>query len=76
VLEPECAAEISRAITGLRRPKRDAVVSAFYGVPTYREAARVLGVLVGTVGSRVRTARFALRAVLGDSFWPVGHNAA
>jgi DNA-directed RNA polymerase specialized sigma24 family protein len=77
VLEPDCKATISRAGAELPGPARDAFVAAFHGESTtYREAGRVLGVLVGTVGPRVWTSRFALRAVLGDLFWPVDDHAA
>lgn len=72
MLEPD-KAMISRAVAELPGPARNAFVSAFHGESSFREAGRVL---VGTGGSRVRPSHFGLRAVLGDSFWPVDDHAA
>ena len=44
----------------------DAIVSAFYGERTYREAARVLDTPEGTVKSRIRAGLRTLHLALGD----------
>jgi RNA polymerase sigma-70 factor (ECF subfamily) len=64
VLEPERAASISGAVAEPCEPERDAIVSAFYGERTYRQAGLVLGVSERTGKSRIRTALVRLRAAL------------
>ena len=66
LLEQERSATIARAIAELPPNERDAIVSAFYGERTYREAAQVLGVPEGTVKSRIRAGLRSLHAALGD----------
>lgn len=76
LVEQDRSARIGRAIAELPAPERDAIVSAFYGERTYREAARVLGVPEGTVKSRIRTALIKLRSALGDLSWVADDRAA
>lgn len=73
VLEQERSARIADALSELPAPERDAIVSAFYGERTYREAARVLCEPEGTIKSRIRAGLATLRIALGD--FPSAHPA-
>ncbi len=66
LLERERSATIAGAVSELPPGERDAIVSAFYGERTYREAAEVLGEPEGTVKSRIRAGLRTLHAALGD----------
>ena len=55
------------ALDRLPTPIREAVVTAFYGRLTYREAADVLGVPEGTIKSRIRVGLRQLRTELATS---------
>jgi RNA polymerase sigma-70 factor (ECF subfamily) len=57
---------LADALSRLRPAYRDALLLLAWGELTYEEAARALGVPVGTVRSRVSRARRALRAALPD----------
>jgi len=74
LLEQERSARIAEALTELPAPQRDAIVSAFYGERTYREAAQLLRQPEGTIKSRIRAGLETLRNALGDfpSAFPVG----
>ncbi len=74
LLEQERSARIAAALSELPAPQRDAIVSAFYGEHTYREAAQVLCEPEGTIKSRIRAGLRTLRNALGDfpSAFPVG----
>lgn len=76
LVEQERSARISRAIAELPGPERDAIVSAFYGERSYREAALVLGVAEGTIKSRIRSGLVKLRSALGDLSWVADDKAA
>lgn len=88
LLERERSERIATAISELPEPERDAIVSAFYGEVTYREAARILSVPEGTLKSRIRTGLVTLRRALGDPpepapacpdgvrTWPAARSAA
>jgi RNA polymerase sigma-70 factor (ECF subfamily) len=56
---------LASALAGLPAADRDALLLIAWGELTYEEAARALGVPVGTVRSRVHRARRRLRAALG-----------
>jgi RNA polymerase sigma-70 factor (ECF subfamily) len=55
---------VRRALDGLPRHQREAVMLTYFGGHTFREAARVLGAPEGTVKSRIRLALGTLRREL------------
>ncbi|WP_214408810.1 RNA polymerase sigma factor [Sphaerisporangium fuscum] len=57
---------LATALAGLPDGHRDALLLVTWGELTYEDAARSLGVAVGTVRSRVNRARKKLRRALGD----------
>ncbi len=58
--------ELSQALAGLRRCEREALALCAWSGVDYADAARALGVPVGTVRSRLSRARKKLRALLGE----------
>ena len=64
---------ITRAIADLPEPFRDAVTLVDINDQSYEEAARVLGVPVGTVRSRLFRARRQLQAALFDHAVEMGY---
>ena len=66
VLREETTSEIVAALDALPAPERDAIVTAYFGRCSYREAALVLGEPEGTVKSRIRAGLAQLRASLAD----------
>lgn len=59
-------ADIAHALATLGPEERDAVMTAFYGECTYRQAAIALGVPEGTVKSRIRRGLQRLKDELGE----------
>ncbi|MFI6387104.1 RNA polymerase sigma factor [Nonomuraea sp. NPDC050540] len=59
--------ELARGLAGMSRGDRDALLLVACAGFSYAEAARALGVAVGTVSSRVNRARRKLRALLGPT---------
>jgi RNA polymerase sigma-70 factor (ECF subfamily) len=57
---------VRRALAGLPRQQREAVMLTYFGGHTFREAARVLGAPEGTVKSRIRLALGTLRRALAS----------
>ncbi|GGL42123.1 hypothetical protein GCM10014719_49280 [Planomonospora parontospora subsp. antibiotica] len=55
---------LAGALAGLSRKHRDTLLLVMWAELTYEEAARALGVPVGTVRSRINRARSALRRAL------------
>ncbi len=55
-----------RLLSGLGEPERNAIILAFFGGHSYREAAVLLGVPEGTVKSRIRAGLTRLRVGLAD----------
>jgi len=64
--EPALVATIHKALRGLPADQRRPLVLAYFGGYTYEEAARRLGVPVGTLKSRIRLALAQLKSLLGD----------
>lgn len=62
----DTAARIAAALDSIPAVERQAIVTAFYGRCSYREAAVVLGEAEGTIKSRIRSGLGHLAAVLGD----------
>lgn len=58
--------DIAHALATLGPEERDAVITAFYGECTYRQAAIVLGVPEGTVKSRIRRGLQRLKGELDE----------
>lgn len=67
VLDRERSTQIRAAIERLPRAEREAIVTAYYGNCTYREAAAVLGEPEGTVKARIRAALTRLSLALRDA---------
>lgn len=57
---------VGEALNDLPAPERDAIVSAYYGGCSYREAAEALGTPEETIKSRIRAGLTRLRSDLGD----------
>jgi RNA polymerase sigma-70 factor (ECF subfamily) len=55
---------VALAVDALPAHQREAIVTAFYGERTYRDAAAALGYAEGTVKSRIRAGLHRLRADL------------
>jgi RNA polymerase sigma factor (sigma-70 family) len=58
---------LAAALSGLARRDLDVLLLVAWGDLTYEEAARALGIPVGTVRSRLNRARRKVRAALGDT---------
>jgi RNA polymerase sigma-70 factor (ECF subfamily) len=58
--------ELSAAMAGLRRGEREVLALCVWSGLDYADAARVLGVPVGTVRSRLSRARKKLRTLVGE----------
>jgi RNA polymerase sigma-70 factor (ECF subfamily) len=56
--------DVRRAVDGLGRDERDAIMLAYFGGRTYRETAELLGAPEGTVKTRIRRALSGLRRTL------------
>jgi RNA polymerase sigma-70 factor (ECF subfamily) len=56
--------DVRRAVDGLGRDERDAIMLAYFGGRTYRETAELLGAPEGTVKTRIRRALSGLRRAL------------
>lgn len=56
---------VRRCLDGLTELQRESVTLAFYGGYTYPEVARLLGVAVGTIKTRMRDGLIRLRDCLG-----------
>ena len=65
--DPTLVATVRKALLGLPADLRGPLVLAYFGGYTYEEAARHLGVPVGTLKSRIRLALGQLKNLLGDS---------
>jgi RNA polymerase sigma-70 factor, ECF subfamily len=59
---------VRRCLGSLTELQRESVTLAYYGGYTYREVARLLGVAVGTVKTRMRDGLIRLRDCLGVDF--------
>jgi RNA polymerase sigma factor (sigma-70 family) len=59
--------DVGQAMSRLRRDEREVLVLCVWGELDYADAARALGVPVGTVRSRLSRARSKLRDLLGES---------
>jgi RNA polymerase sigma-70 factor (ECF subfamily) len=68
LLHDETVERISLALDALPERERDAIVTAFYGQCSYREAAAVLGEAEGTNKSRIRAGLNQLREELAELF--------
>ena len=69
----ELRRRVWRAVSRLSPPKREILVLRDYHDLTYAEIAKVLGIPMGTVMSRLHAARKALREVLvAEGFGPAG----
>lgn len=66
LLQRESAGRISEALDDLAPSERQAIVAAFYGHRSYREAAILLGEPEGTIKSRIRSGLRQLRITLAD----------
>lgn len=64
--DPALVATIHQALRGLPEDLRKPLVLAYFGGYTYEEAAGRLGVPVGTLKSRIRSALGQLKGLLGD----------
>ncbi|HUK19031.1 MAG TPA: RNA polymerase sigma factor [Bryobacteraceae bacterium] len=64
LLESEIQDAVARAVTGLPATQREALILAHYEQMPLAEIARVMGIEVGAVKSRLERARARLRAVL------------
>ncbi|MDP1820279.1 MAG: RNA polymerase sigma factor [Acidimicrobiales bacterium] len=71
LLLAERRATIGRALGDLPEAERDAVVMAYYGGRTYREAAVLLGVPEGTVKSRIRRGLGRMHETLAQQTSPL-----
>lgn len=67
VLEAHRAAEVNAALARLTRPQREVLDACYFRGLSQSEAAAELGLPLGTVKTRARSALFALRANLGLS---------
>jgi RNA polymerase sigma-70 factor (ECF subfamily) len=56
---------VRRCLDALTELQRESIALAYYGGYTYREVARLLGVAVGTVNTRMRDGLIRLRDCLG-----------
>ena len=69
----ELRRRVWRAVSQLSPPKREILVLRDYHDLAYAEIAKVLGIPIGTVMSRLHAARKALREILvADGFGPSG----
>jgi RNA polymerase sigma factor (sigma-70 family) len=59
--------ELAGALAGLPAKDRDVLLLIAWGDLTYEEAARALGIPIGTVRSRLNRGRRKVRAALGDN---------
>jgi RNA polymerase sigma-70 factor, ECF subfamily len=66
-LKDEAAKRVIVALNTLPPDLREAIVTAFYGRCSYREAAIVLGQPEGTIKARIRKGLLQLRVVLSDA---------
>ncbi len=64
--EHELEVRVARAVAGLPRGQRDAVVAFYLGGRTYAETATLLGITIGAVRTRLHKARERLRKQLSD----------
>ncbi|GAA3124183.1 RNA polymerase sigma factor [Nonomuraea salmonea] len=60
-------AELAGALAALPARDRDVLLLIAWGDLTYEEAARALGIPVGTVRSRLNRGRRKVRTALGDT---------
>jgi RNA polymerase sigma-70 factor (ECF subfamily) len=67
LLRSESATRVVAALNELSPPIREAIVTAYYGQCTYKEAALVLGQPEGTIKSRIRMGLSQLRTALSES---------
>lgn len=58
--------DVGEALRLLPEPERVAIVTAYFGGYTYREAAGLLGEAEGTIKSRIRAGLDRLRRILGE----------
>jgi RNA polymerase sigma-70 factor (ECF subfamily) len=66
LISEEKGSRVTDALRSLPIDRRDAIVTAFYGECTYREAAVALGQPEGTIKSRIRSGLGQLRVLLAD----------
>lgn len=67
ILRSESSDRVISALNELPEDLREAIVTAFYGNCTYKEAATVLGQPEGTIKARIRKGLAQLREVLIDA---------
>ncbi len=67
VVRSESATLVVAALNELPTPLREAIVTAYYGQCTYKEAALVLGQPEGTIKARIRMGLSQLRTALSES---------
>lgn len=63
-VQSELRAEVGRALAGLPEPQREVIVLSVYGGYSQSEIAEILGLPLGTVKSRQRTALEKLRPLV------------
>ncbi len=66
LLAEERSGAVAKALRALPAVERDAIVAAYFGGCTYREAARILGAPEGTIKSRIRSGLRRLQAPLRE----------
>jgi RNA polymerase sigma factor (sigma-70 family) len=66
LLDDEAGHQISRALDQLPRRERDAIVTAYFGQCTYKEAALVLGQPEGTTKARIHSGLARMRVSLAS----------
>jgi RNA polymerase sigma-70 factor (ECF subfamily) len=57
--------QVRRCLEALSEVQRESITLAYYGGNTYRQVARLLGVALGTVKSRIRDGLLRMRDCLG-----------
>jgi RNA polymerase sigma-70 factor (ECF subfamily) len=67
VVQSESTTRVNEALNQLSDPLKEAIVTAFYGKCTYKEAALVLGQPEGTIKARIRKGLAELRIALSES---------